>query len=592
MMHRESQGEASGTSLPPARVTIVIPCYNEEKRIDQGAFTKAASDPDLRFVFVDDGSTDETQTVLYDICEDPTVGEVLVLARNEGKAEAVRQGVLHAAGLGSEYVGYWDADLATPLDEIPRFVEVLDRQDEIDIVLGSRVNLLGRDVHRKLIRHYIGRVFASMVAAGLSLPVYDSQCGAKLFRSRPETMSLFAEPFYAKWIFDAEILARAIDRHEVDGIEQVKGSTYELPLRQWFDVEGSALRFRDLFTAGRDWVRVFGRHKIMGRFHRGTGGLTFRVTTAVKCTLARMAVDGPSISTGARLTRAVATVPIFGTFVLWSRLRSWLSGPVSYEVEAADGTRFVCRIPDLVQSYIFIFGVWEPDLTAFIRRRMAPNRTFIDIGANVGYHSMIAAKAQPDGGRVVAIEASPDIAAHLREGLVLNGVSDRVTVVNKAVSDSFGDLTIYRGPHHNTGLTTSLAGRGFTDGVAVECAPLDALLSDDDIETARLVKIDVEGAEVAVLHGMTDFLDRCAEDVEILVELSPKWWSDESHSPESVLQPFFDRGFHAYEIDNNLWPWRYLWPNVVRPPQRSRGNFDRKRRRIDLVLSRIDAPTL
>src|SRR4029077_432705 len=114
---------------------------------------------------------------------------------NQGKAAAVRQGVNYAMEQGAEYVGFWDADLATPLNAIQQFTAVFAARPDVDLVFGARVNLLGRHVHRKASRHYLGRVFATVVSAALRLPIYDTQCGAKIFRVTPATRVLWADPF-------------------------------------------------------------------------------------------------------------------------------------------------------------------------------------------------------------------------------------------------------------------------------------------------------------------------------------------------------------------------------------------------------------
>src|SRR6478752_2733844 len=97
--------------------TIVIPCYNEAARLDHPAFSRfVLANKDVDFLFVDDGSTDSTRQTLESLRESrPDQFRVLGLERNFGKAEAVRHGLLAACERKPDYVGFWDADLATPL---------------------------------------------------------------------------------------------------------------------------------------------------------------------------------------------------------------------------------------------------------------------------------------------------------------------------------------------------------------------------------------------------------------------------------------------------------------------------------------------
>jgi dolichyl-phosphate beta-glucosyltransferase len=229
---------------------IVIPCYNEDRRLPIEEFRSFADkSPKTRFLLVDDGSRDGTLGILRQLeKERPASFETLSLERNFGKAEAVRRGMLEAFEEGSYALGYWDADLSTPLWEIPRFLEAL-KVGEALIVFGSRVKLMGRDIVRRPLRHYIGRIFATLASTTLSLPIYDTQCGAKLFRNVPELRALFEEPFISHWIFDVEILARLVclsrDRTELNP-ERI---LIELPLLRWADVPGSKVHAGDFFCA-------------------------------------------------------------------------------------------------------------------------------------------------------------------------------------------------------------------------------------------------------------------------------------------------------------------------------------------------------
>lgn len=133
---------------------------------------------------------------------------------------------------------------------------------------------------------------------------------------------------------------------------------------------------------------------------------------------------------------------------------------------------------------------------------------------------------------------------------------------------------------------TTVAGRGFQKRATIEAVPLGSILTPGEIKLAQIIKIDVEGAEVAVLDGMIPLLDSLAQDVEILLELSPAWWPDKSRTPDEVLEPFFKAGFQAYTLSNDYWPWRYLWPNCVEPPRPVTQPLPADVKRIDLLLTR------
>jgi glycosyltransferase involved in cell wall biosynthesis len=238
------------------RVQIVVPCFNEAERLDGQAFLDyVRSQADVGILFVDDGSTDGTRRALEGLAaQDDGIG-VHVLEQNSGKAEAVRQGVLRAFDADPEIVGYLDADLATPLDAVAEIRALLDADPEVLLAMGSRVKLLGRKIERSKARHYIGRVFATLASTMLGLSVYDTQCGAKLFRVTPVTREIFSEPFMTGWVFDVELMAR-LQKH-ADGERVIR----EHPLRQWLDVAGSKVRFTDGLKAGWDLLRIGWRYR-------------------------------------------------------------------------------------------------------------------------------------------------------------------------------------------------------------------------------------------------------------------------------------------------------------------------------------------
>lgn len=250
--------------MEAVRIIVVVPCFNEEKRLNKDAFGRFAdAHPDCGILFVDDGSTDGTRGVLAALCrERPDSFAYKTLDRNSGKAEAVRVGMVDALELEPNYVGYWDADLSTPLDQIPRFVEALDQREELLGVMGCRIRRLGADVDRQAARHYLGRAFATVVSLMLGIGVYDTQCGAKMFRAGREIRDIFAAPFLSKWVFDVELIARLISGQSEGGGAQAATRLLELPLPTWHDVEGSKLRPHHMGLALIDLFYIYKAYRL------------------------------------------------------------------------------------------------------------------------------------------------------------------------------------------------------------------------------------------------------------------------------------------------------------------------------------------
>jgi glycosyltransferase involved in cell wall biosynthesis len=242
--------------------TIVVPCYNEAHRLPSEKFVEFVhTRPEIGFLFVNDGSKDNTLEVLerlQRVCG-PSV-DVLNKPVNGGKSEAVRDGMLRAIERGNGgFVGFWDADLATPLEAIHDLLQKLIDQPQLQMVFGSRVRLLGRHVHRKAIRHYLGRVFATVVSVMLRLAIYDTQCGAKIFRVTPELSQILSQPFSSRWVFDVEILARFIALNDRDA-QVLHDSIYEFPLERWEDVAGSKVKPGDFLLAFVDTFRIYRKY--------------------------------------------------------------------------------------------------------------------------------------------------------------------------------------------------------------------------------------------------------------------------------------------------------------------------------------------
>ena len=228
-----------------AKTVMVVPCFNEATRLNCDAFEGALrQEPQLEFVFVNDGSTDGTADVLgqlQQLCDGRA--HVLTLQSNSGKGEAIRAGVLRAFELDATYIGYWDADLATPLNAIELFAKEMETRG-VSLVLGSRVRLMGRNILRNPVRHYVGRGFATLAAIVLGFPVYDTQCGAKLFRASPLFREAFSEKFEMTWTFDVELLLRLRSSKAKVGGFDLEQQCVEYPLPEWIDTPGSKLNPR------------------------------------------------------------------------------------------------------------------------------------------------------------------------------------------------------------------------------------------------------------------------------------------------------------------------------------------------------------
>jgi dolichyl-phosphate beta-glucosyltransferase len=234
---------------------LVVPCFNEETRLDRAEFLALSRAAPFDLLFVDDGSTDGTLRVLEELRSTaPERIRVLALEKNRGKGEAVRRGLQGGLLTGGPIVGFADADLATPPEELVRLESELAASD-LQVVVGSRVMLMGTEIKRHLPRHAVGRLFATFAAEILGMPFYDTQCGAKFFRDTPALRAALERPFLSRWAFDIELIGRLhIGTREAPGIprEQFR----EIPLRKWIDVAKSKLSLADMARTLVDLARI------------------------------------------------------------------------------------------------------------------------------------------------------------------------------------------------------------------------------------------------------------------------------------------------------------------------------------------------
>jgi dolichyl-phosphate beta-glucosyltransferase len=237
-------------------ILIIVPCFNEAHRLRRNNFMPLLQRADLDLLFVDDGSTDGTADfIAQEFADFPDSVKLERLARNRGKAEAVRAGFSEALAEGYHYIGYMDADMAVPACEMVRLWETI-QDGQLKMVMGSRVALLGAQIIRNPLRHYVGRIFATVASLGLALTVYDTQCGAKIIKRCPALEDAAGFPFGSTWAFDVELIGRLLTPVtagvEPVGPEQMK----EIPIAGWTDVPGSKLSVFSMLRAGLEVLSI------------------------------------------------------------------------------------------------------------------------------------------------------------------------------------------------------------------------------------------------------------------------------------------------------------------------------------------------
>ena len=232
------------------KVGIVIPCFNEAMRLDVNQFTQLATFPGVDWLIVNDGSTDDTLRILDSADMNGTM-RVLHLPHNLGKSEAIRHG-LNQLLFQDQYkgVGFLDADSSISVESVgmllTKFREMYS--SEYDMVWSSRIKLSGRRISRSKKRHLLGRVISIFLGYGNHLP-YDSQCGYKIFKTKPGLVKSLEKSFQTKWFIDLEILTRCM-QHDA-------GTTvWEEPVGDWKEVPGSKITFSQSLHIFREIIYI------------------------------------------------------------------------------------------------------------------------------------------------------------------------------------------------------------------------------------------------------------------------------------------------------------------------------------------------
>lgn len=242
------------SEVPENSLCVIVPCFNEAKRLDLNRFAAfSLQHKSITFCFADDGSSDHTASLLSEFCQKhPGRFFFISNAKNKGKAETIRTAALQCSEMGFTFIAYLDADLATPLDEMARMFDIAIQSQNTVLVMGTRLRRMGASVIRSSARHYLGRVFATFASISLSIPVYDTQCGAKIIRNTFVKV-LFEKPFISKWFFDIELLKRLL---AAEKFQLKRQSIIEVPLNEWHAVDGSKVKLKDFMIAPLELIRI------------------------------------------------------------------------------------------------------------------------------------------------------------------------------------------------------------------------------------------------------------------------------------------------------------------------------------------------
>lgn len=242
-------------------ICLVVPCFNEAKRLSLESFDELLRTGWIHLLAVNDGSTDGTGDILEAFARTQPNFSVIHLKKNSGKGEAVRQGCIKAFSPRLTHVGYFDADFATPPQEIIRIAQVAQANMAKSIVMGSRVKTLGSDIRRSTSRHLFGRIFATLASIAIQEPIYDTQCGLKLLRTSGDFHTYFATRFTSRWLFDIEIMFRLKQQRGLSGKKRLDNQVLEVPLLVWHEVVGSKTRARDGVIALGQLLRLSMRYR-------------------------------------------------------------------------------------------------------------------------------------------------------------------------------------------------------------------------------------------------------------------------------------------------------------------------------------------
>ena len=209
------------------------------------------------------------------------------------------------------------------------------------------------------------------------------------------------------------------------------------------------------------------------------------------------------------------------------------------------GATVVLNPADPVVSGALHFGVYEKAETRFFQSACRDGMTFLDVGANLGYYTALAARAVGPNGRVLAVEPDPDSFGYLEQTIAANAVGN-VEAFPVAASDAPAILPLYISTD-NRGDNRLYASDGERPQVEVKARPLDALLRDNKIDTVDLIKIDVQGYEPKVIAGLRETIT-ASPNLTLLTEFWPQGIDEAGEDANEFLQTLRELGLTLHEL--------------------------------------------
>lgn len=234
---------------------------------------------------------------------------------------------------------------------------------------------------------------------------------------------------------------------------------------------------------------------------------------------------------------------------------------------------------------VYLTGCYEPTLVEYLKRKVKPGDIFLDIGANSGHFSLIAARL---GTEVISVEASPANCRLFSENVAANALGARIRLIHAAAGNENGKKELQE--NRLNGMWSTTSPKSFwhfwpvARKIAVPAVKIDDVLNPEDLERIRFVKIDVEGAELTVLQGLRNLLRSGRPDLEFCLEFSPNWLTrDQRQEIFSILR---SHGFEAYKLVNQEVDFP---PHDIGRPEHCSTLPERQ---VDIVFSRADPTSI